>query len=89
MGSRSERGPRGKAVLMNCVECPLVKPAQKANSADACFFGAGATQVVVNLSHALSRKETETVIDFIAANKDRSKNCPAETIIAETLRLPL
>lgn len=88
MGSRSERGPRGKAVSMNCVECPLVKPAQKANSADACFFGAGAAQVVVNQSHVLSRKETETAIDFIAANKDRNKNCPAETIIVEALRLP-
>lgn len=88
MGSRSERGPRGRAVSMNCVECPLVKPAQKANSADACFFGAGAAQVVVNQSHVLSRKETETAIDFIAANKDRNKNCPAETIIVEALRLP-
>lgn len=74
---------------MNCVECPLVNPVQKTISADACLFGAGATQVVVNLSHALSRKETETAIDFIAANKDRSKNCPAETIIVEALRSPL
>ena len=75
---RIPEGPRVIVTGINCVSCPLAKP-------DACAFGAGARQVIAGPGTLL---EKETAIDYIAGNKDRAKDCPAETIIVEALKLP-
>lgn len=71
-------GPRVIVVKTNCVECPLANP-------DTCAFGSGARKVVIGPGTLL---EKETTIDLIAGNKERAKDCPAETIIVEALKLP-
>ncbi len=79
-GRLISKGPRAIAVETNCVECPLAKP-------DACSFGAGARQTVVN-SHALSGTEKEVAISHIATKKDVHEACPARPVIVEALRSP-